>query len=193
VEQFVYVSYAGADRPIGSPLERAKVATERRLVASPMQPVIVRPDAFQEIHLGPLGRFDIEHGKVAIFGKGDTKRRWVSTDDVAALLAAVAVEPDPPTLIEFGGPEALSRNEAADVAEQATGRPIKRQHLPLAVARVGMRVVGRRNDALASIFATGLMQDLIEIEWDDTPLRERGITPRSATDFIQQQAKALHN
>jgi hypothetical protein len=32
------------------------------------------------------------------------------------------------------------------------------------------------------------MQDLLEITWDDTALRERGITPRSATDWILEQA-----
>lgn len=188
VQRFVYVSYAGADRSLGTPLEQAKVATERRLAASPMASVVVRPDAFQEIHLGPLGRFDIKAGKVAVFGKGDLKRRWVATDDVAALVAAVVAESDPPELIEFGGPEALSRNEAVAVAERATGRSFKVQRVPLPVARLGMKLLSRPNDALASIFGTGVMQDQIAVTWDDAPLRERGITPRSATDWINQQA-----
>jgi len=34
------------------------------------------------------------------------------------------------------------------------------------------------------------MQDLLEVTWDDAPLRERGITPRSATDWIKEQAGA---
>ena len=34
VERFVYVSYAGVDLGLGMPLERAKLATERRLTAS---------------------------------------------------------------------------------------------------------------------------------------------------------------
>ncbi len=84
VERFVYVSYAGADADLGTPLERAKTATERRLARSPIRRVVVRPDAFQDIHLAPIGRFDIHDGKVSVFGKGDTKRRWVATDDVAA-------------------------------------------------------------------------------------------------------------
>jgi len=127
VQRFVYVSYAGLDRSLGTPLERAKVATERRLRASPMQRLVVRPDAFQEVHLGPLGRFDVKAGKVAVFGRGDRKRRWVAADDVAALVAAVTSESDPPELIEFGGPDALSRNEALAAAERATGRSFKVQ------------------------------------------------------------------
>jgi uncharacterized protein YbjT (DUF2867 family) len=188
VQRFVYLSYAGLDRSLGTPLERAKLATEQRLRASPMQRVVVRPDAFQEVHLAPLGRFDIKAGRVAVFGKGDTKRRWVATDDVAALVAAVVTEPDPPELIEFGGPEALSRNEAVAAAERASGRSFKVRRMPLPAARLAMKLLSRRNDALASIFGTGVMMDESELTWDDAPLRQRGISPRSASDWINERA-----
>jgi uncharacterized protein YbjT (DUF2867 family) len=190
VGRFVYVSYAGANSALGTPLERAKVATEKRLARSPMRSVVARPDAFQEIHLAPVGRFDIRAGKVAVFGKGDTKRRWVATEDVAALVAAVALEDDPPDIVTFGGPEAISRNEAIAIAEQATGKKVKVQRMPRAAARLGMRLLDRPNPAMATIFGTGLMQDLLEVTWDDTPLRERGITPRSASDWIKEQTGA---
>lgn len=190
VGRFVYVSYAGADSALGTPLERAKVATESRLARSPMRTVVVRPDAFQEIHLAPIGRFDIHAGKAMVFGKGGTKRRWVATEDVAALVAAVAVEADPPAVVTFGGPEAISRNEAIAIAEQASGKKIKVQRMPRAVARVGMRLLDRPSPAMAAIFGTGLMQDLLAVTWDDEPLRARGITPRSASDWIKEQAHA---
>jgi len=190
VGKFVYVSYAGADSALGTPLERAKAATEKRLARSPMRRVVIRPDAFQEIHLAPIGRFDIQAGKVAVFGKGDTKRRWVATEDVAALVAAVVVEADPPDIVTFGGPEAISRNEAIAIAEQATGKKVKVQRMPRAAARLGMRLLDRPNPAMATIFGTGLMQDLLAVTWDDAPLRERGITPRSASDWIKEQARA---
>jgi uncharacterized protein YbjT (DUF2867 family) len=191
VNRFVYTSYAGADAGLGMPLEHAKMATEQRLARSPMRAVIVRPDAFQDIHLAPIGRFDMRLGKVAVFGHGDTPRRWVSAEDVAALIAAIAVEPDPPALLEFGGPEELSRNEAVAVAEHETGRTFKRQRMPRLVARAAIRILARPNDALASVFGTGLLQDLTTPRWDDAPLRERGIDPRSSTAFIQEQARAL--
>ena len=190
VRRFVYVSYAGADSALGTPLERAKTATEKRLARSPMRRVVVRPDAFQEIHLAPIGRFDIRAGKVAVFGKGNTKRRWVATQDVAALVAAVVVEDDPPDIVTFGGPEAISRNEAIAIAEHATGKKVKVQRMPRAVARLGMRILDRPSPAMATVFGTGLMQDLLEVTWDDAPLRERGIAPRSASDWIKEQARA---
>ena len=48
-----------------------------------------------------------------------------------------------------------------------------------------------RGDAMASIVGLGVMMDEFEITWDDTPLRERDITPRSATEWIEAQAAAL--
>lgn len=190
VERFVYVSYAGVDLGIGMPLERAKLATERRLEQSGMRRVVVRPDAFQEVHLGPLGRFDVAAGKVAVFGKGDLPHRWVATEDVAELVAALTVEPDPPAVVEVGGPESLSRSEAIGVAERATGRTFKVQRVPLVVAKLGMRLMARPNDSVASILGTGVLQDTAPSTCDDQPLRERGITGRSATDWIHQQAGA---
>ena len=191
VERFVYLSYAGVDTQFGSPLEHAKAAIERKLSRSSMRAVLVRPDAFQEIHLAPLGRFDMAAGKVAVFGKGDNKRPYVSTDDVAALVAALAVKADPPDVVEFGGPEAISRNEAIRAAERITGRPMKRQAMPLWAARAGVRVLSKPKDGLASVFATGLMLDLVEATWDDEPLRARGIQPRSVTEWLRQQAAQI--
>ena len=192
VGRFVFVSSAGLDTARGTPFERAKIANERRLRASSMQAVLVRPDAFQETHLTPLGRFDLARGQVVVFGKGDSRTRWVSANDVAALIAAVAAEPNPPELIEFGGPEAISRNEAITIAERLTGRTIKRQHVPRPILRLGQHLLNRPHDALASFFGLVLMRDLADSNWDDTPLRQRGITPRSASEFLEEQAKSLH-
>jgi uncharacterized protein YbjT (DUF2867 family) len=192
VERFVYVSFAGLDVGPDSPLGRAKQAIEHRLAASSLRSVVLRPDGFQEVQLRPLGRFDLAARKVAIIGRGDTSRRLVSTDDVAALVAAVVAEPDPPTVIEFGGPELISRNQLVAVAEELIGQPIKRQYMPRAAARLGAKLLSRPNDALASVFASGLAMDLVPAHWDDSALVERGITPRSATDYLTTQAAAAN-
>ena len=86
-----------------------------------MRRVVVQPDAFQDIHLAPMGRFDVQAGTASVFGRGDTKRRWIGTEDAAALVAAVTLEADPPDTVTIGGPEAISRNEAVAIAETLTG------------------------------------------------------------------------
>jgi uncharacterized protein YbjT (DUF2867 family) len=189
VDRFVYTSFP-TERAVGTPMERAKMAVEMRLGTSSMLTVILRSDAFQEIHLAPTGRFDMSAGKASVIGRGETRRRWVATDDVARLIGAVAVEPDPPGIITFGGPEAMSKNEAIAFAEQLTHRRMKVQRMPRPVARLAVRMLGKRRDALASAFGAGLHQDTVEATWDDAPLRDRGITPRSASDFLREQAGA---
>lgn len=191
VNRFVYLSFAGVGTAVETPLRHAKLAMERRLGASAMQTVIVRPDAFQEVHFSPISRFDMAAGKVSVIGKGNTKARWVATDDVAAFLCAVALEPDPPRLVEFGGPEPLTKNEAAAVAGELMHRRMKVQHMPRRLARLAVRVLSRRRDALASALGAGLTSDVNEATWDDKPLRQRGIDPKPASDFLKEQAQAL--
>jgi uncharacterized protein YbjT (DUF2867 family) len=185
VDRFVYVSYAGVDAGLGSPLEKAKLRNERRLMDSALRQVIVRPDAFQELHLCPAGRFDVARGRVEITGKGDTPIGWVAVDDVAEFVATVALEPAPPALIEFGGPEPLSRNQAILIAERALRKSMKRRTMPRPLARAAMRVLSAANPALSSVFGLGLVLDTVEGRWDDAPLRQRGIEPRSPARFIE--------
>ena len=187
VERFVYVSYLGVDAGLGFPLERAKAANEDRLRRARLHEVIVRPDAFQDVHLAPLGRFDVVGGKVEILGRGDTKRRWVACDDIAALVTALAVEDDPPRLVEVGGPDALSKNEAADLAQAIGGSGITRRHMPRVAVRVGSRLLARRKPELATVFGLGLLMDLHETHVDDAPLRDRGIDPQPVAAHLGRQ------
>jgi uncharacterized protein YbjT (DUF2867 family) len=139
----------------------------------------------------PQGGFDMVRGKVIVFGKGDARTRWVSIEDVAALIGAVAVESDPPNVIEFGGPEAMSRNEAITMAERLTGRRIKHQHVPRWLLRLAMRLLAGPYEGLASALGLVLLRDLRDSYWDDTPLQQRRIAARSASAFLKEQARAI--
>lgn len=184
VERFVYVSYAGVDAALGFPLERAKLANEERLRRSRLREVIVRPDGFQELQLSPTARFDVAGGTVAILGRGDNRRRFVSRDDVAALLVALALDADPPAIVEVGGPDALSVNETVALAERLSGRTLKRKRMPRVAVRLGMRLLSRRRPALASIFGIGLLIDTQQARWDDAALVGHGIRPRSIAEHL---------
>jgi uncharacterized protein YbjT (DUF2867 family) len=186
VVRFVYVSIPGA-RAAGTPIERAKLATEERLRESPMRSVVVQSDGFQEIHLGPVARFDVAGGSIAIIGKGDTAHRWIGTQDVAELVAAVTLEPDPPGVIAVGGPEAISKNQVVAIAEKITGRRMKVRHMPAPVARLAARMLAKRHDALSSILGLGLFQDVQPAACDDGALRERGIHPTSVSELLTAQ------
>ena len=191
VERFVFVSYAGLSDAAARahPIAAAKRAVERRLAASPMREVVVRPDCFQELWLGPLTGFDWEHGRVVVLGQGRARARYVAIDDVAEAVARLAGAGDAPAMVEFGGPEAVSRREAVDIFARATGRPIRRIHVPRAALRGGMRVLRRSRPAVASVLGLGLHGDLEDARWSDAPLRALGIAPRSVSEYAASVAR----
>jgi uncharacterized protein YbjT (DUF2867 family) len=186
VERFVFLSFSAAILAAGTPFGNAKLATEQRLRDSSMREVIVRPDAYQEVWLSPIVQFDWANRSVTIFGKGDAPIAYVAVDDVAEAVVRLAVAPDPPRVVEFGGPEILTRNQTADAFEEALGAPIKRRHVPRVALRVGAFALRPFKPALASVMGQALRADLVETAPSDAPLRELGIEPRPVSAYISQ-------
>jgi uncharacterized protein YbjT (DUF2867 family) len=186
VDRFVFVSMAGLcdESARLAPLAAAKLAAEQRLTASPMRCVIVRPDKFQEVWLSPLTGIDPSKGKARIFGKGQIEEALVAEDDVAALVVSVATEPDPPAVVEFGGSELMTREEMADAVDSAFGVKMKRSHVPRPVLRVGASVLSRWKPEVASLMGMALYSDTHAITWTAQPLTDRGIQPRTTTEYI---------
>lgn len=193
VRRFVFVSLAGLGDELAAlaPLASAKRAAEQALRGSRMQAVIVRPDAFQEVWLAPQTGIDARAGKALIYGRGQTPLRYVAIDDVAELCAHLALLEDPPELVEFGGPEPLTRMQVVAGFESALGHPLKVRHVPRAAMSVGHRVMGRIKPDVASLMGMALYADTHPPTWDDAPLRAAGIEPRPATTFIRAQVAAL--
>jgi NADH dehydrogenase len=108
VGRFVFVSAAGIGQDVArlGPFMAAKWEAETALRATTMRVVVVRPDMFQEVWLAPLTGIDPAAGKALIYGHGEQPHSYVATDDAAALVAHVAVAPDPPATVEFGGTRA---------------------------------------------------------------------------------------
>lgn len=186
VRRFVFVSAAGVDRGMAdrAPFVAAKRATERLLRDSGMEVVLVRPDMFQEVWLAPASGIDPTRGRALVYGKGDTPQRYVAVEDVARLTAALAVAENPPRMVEFGGPEPLTRNEVVAAFEAATGRRMTVRHVPRAVLKVASRLLARPKPALASLMGMALHTDLHACAWDDAPLRDAGFDPTPPSAFI---------
>lgn len=193
VRRFIYLSAAGLNEELSrqGPLTAAKWAAEQALRASSMEAVIVRPDMFQEVWLAPMTGIDPAAGKALIYGRGEVPNRYVATDDVAALCAHLTVVPEPPAVVEFGGPEALTRMEVVAAFEQATGRKLKVRHVPRAALSVGHRVIGPVKPEIASLMGMALFSDTHGETWDDAPLRDAGIDPRPASAYITEVAANL--
>jgi uncharacterized protein YbjT (DUF2867 family) len=131
VKKFVYVSYSGNIRE-DSPLETAKRDCENRLLQGSMQAVILRPSYFMEAWLSPALGFDPGNGSARIYGSGEAKVSYISAFDVAAFaVSAITKEhPEKTTILEMGGPEALSQLDALHIFEQAFGRNVQPEFLP---------------------------------------------------------------
>lgn len=132
VKRFVYTSYSGNIRE-DSPLETAKRDCEDRVLQSPMQAVILRPSYFVEMWLSPVLGFDPANGSARVYGSGEARVNYISAHDVAefAVAAATATLQDKNTILEMGGPEALSQLDAVRIFEQALGRKVEVSFVPV--------------------------------------------------------------
>jgi uncharacterized protein YbjT (DUF2867 family) len=190
VRRFVYVSFPGAILASRTPFAEAKLATERLLQESPMHEVIVRPDAYQEPWLSAERGFDWRNGRVTIFGRGDGQAAYVGMEDVAEAIVRLATMSDPPRFVEFGGPEAMSRNELVTAFEKALGAPIRRRRVPRLLMRVGSTALRPIHPGLASVLGMGLSLDLRAVAPDDRALRELGIQARPVSAYIHDLVQA---
>ncbi len=132
VKRFIYVSYSANIR-FDSPLERAKRDCEDRLIRSAMETCILRPSYFMEMWLSPMVGFDPANGSVRIYGSGNAKVSYISTANVAdfAVACATATTGVKTTILELGGPEALSLLEVVRLFETSLGRPMRIEHVPV--------------------------------------------------------------
>lgn len=117
--------------------------------------------------------------------------REPAVDDVAALTAHLAVAPDPPAVVEVGGPEALSPREVLALYEAGTGRSLRVVPVPRPVLRVASRLLARVRPGLGSVMGMALHGDIEEFATTDAPLREAGIEPRPVSAYVRSEVSRL--
>jgi uncharacterized protein YbjT (DUF2867 family) len=186
VQRFVYVSMAGLDDAMvgRAPVAAAKRATEQLVRASTMRSVIVRPVAFLEVWIGPDTGIDPAKRRAVLFGRGRTPASYIAVDDVAEACVRLTLAEDPPSEIELGGPEQLTRHQVVDAFEQAYGTRFRRISVPRPVLSTGARLMRRVNPVMASVLGMALSMDVDGLDVDPGPLRRLGIEPRSTTEAI---------
>jgi uncharacterized protein YbjT (DUF2867 family) len=128
VEKFIFVSFKPT--PISFPLQDAKREVENALIESNMTYTILRAEYFMEVWLGPHLGFDVQNHKATIYGHGANKMSWVSLRDVASFAVAsldntAAIN----SIIDVGGPQAVSPLEVVKVFEEHTGQSFEIQYM----------------------------------------------------------------
>ena len=190
VGRFVFLSFDGLDDPAlrKAPYPAAKRSTEQRLARTSMRTVVVRPDAFQEVWLEKETGLDAARGKALVYGHGRSRRTYVAADDVAEACVRLALHDDPPADLAFGGPDPMTRLEVVDLLEGLLGHRVRRRHVPRAAMVAGSALLRSARPELASVMALALYFDRNDATADAEPLRELGITPHSAVDYLGEVA-----
>ncbi|MCA1601205.1 MAG: SDR family oxidoreductase [Acidobacteria bacterium] len=121
VSRFVLISFPHAAHEY--PLQTAKRAVETHLRNSGLNYTILKPTFFMEVWLSPALGFDAANGKAQIYGTGKNKISWISYKDVAKFaVASVDSVLAENSVIELGGPDALSPLEVVEIFEEVLGR-----------------------------------------------------------------------
>ena len=188
VERFVFVSFR--DNPnIRFPLTVAKRSVERALMSSGMTYTILQASYFMEVWLTPALGFDVANGRVRLYGDGTRPVSWISFRDVAHAAAAVIIDGTAHnTVVELGGPQALSPREVVRMFEAAGAGEIATENVSESALEAQMNAA---TDSLQQSFA-GLMLQCAAGDAID-PLASSRMFPfqmTSVRDYITAQLAA---
>ena len=129
VRHFVFVSFPNVS--VAFPLQDAKRAVERALIASGMSYTILQPTFFTEVWLSPAVGFDAANAKAQIFGSGKAPISWISFQDVAKFAVASLTAPAARNaVIKLGGPDALTPLQVVEAFEKVSGRRFSIDFVP---------------------------------------------------------------
>jgi uncharacterized protein YbjT (DUF2867 family) len=113
------------------PLQAAKRSVEKHLTESKLSYTILQPTYFMEVWLSPALGFDYPNANATIYGEGNNKISWIAIQDVAAFAVASLDNPAARnTIIELGGPAALSPLEVVRIFETTQGKKFTLQFVP---------------------------------------------------------------
>jgi NADH dehydrogenase len=164
-KRFVYISFSG--NIVGDdPLTQAKRSVEQYLRESGLTYTILRPSCFMETWLSPMVGFDLGARRVRVFGSGTERLSWIALGDVAEFAALCVDNPAAEnTVIELGGPEALSPREVIRLAEEIGGKAIETEQIPLEALEQQMAAATNTTDEVFAAIMIGVSRgDVIPME-----------------------------
>ncbi len=128
--QFIFVSLS-PNMSSDTPLNRAKRSVEAHLQSSGLAYTIIRPSFFMEYWLSPIIGLDYPNRRAMIFGAGENRISWITIHDVAeCVVRSVDNALARNAIIQIGGPEALTPNEAVQIFETVIGAKFEVQNVP---------------------------------------------------------------
>jgi uncharacterized protein YbjT (DUF2867 family) len=184
VKHFVFISVTGGIS-VSSPLIDSKRRVEQHLIDSGLTYTILRPGPFMEAWFGPVAGFDHQSHTATVLGTGNQKLSYISAFDVARFAVASTQLPAAHNrVIELGGAEAVTPNEAVAEFEKLTGETYNVQRVPVE-ALEGQYASAEHpvQKSFASIMLALASDNVIPMK--DTA-SEFGIEPTSVRDFARR-------
>jgi uncharacterized protein YbjT (DUF2867 family) len=184
VKHFVFISVTGGIS-VSSPLIDSKRRVEQHLIDSGLTYTILRPGPFMESWLGGVAGFDHQSHTATVLGTGNQKLSYISAFDVARFAVASTQLPAAHNrVIELGGAEPVTPNEAVAEFEKLTGATYNVQRVP--VEALEGQYAGAEHPvqkSFASIMLALASDNVIPMK--DTA-SEFGIEPTSVRDFARR-------
>lgn len=177
VETFVYVSMQGAENIMQLAITQAHEKVVDDLKASSLSYRIVRPCGYFS-DMGVL--YDMaSKGRSYLVGPGDNLMNPIHGSDLAE--ACVDTAEGEELEVEAGGPDIMTQREAAELAFEVAGKPVKISVIPMWLARGLVKVIG----ALSTQFG-----DLAE--FIVTAGEIDGVGPQRGTTTLRSYFESLH-
>jgi uncharacterized protein YbjT (DUF2867 family) len=153
VRRFIYVSFRD-DLTVQYPLTQAKRSVERAI--ADFEFTSIQASWFMEVWLSPALGFDYVHGRARIYGSGLKPMSWVSYRDVAEFcIAPILRSVAGRSVLEVGGPEALSPFDVVRIFEEESGQRFEVETIPEANLKEQLESA---KDSLEKSFAGIMLQ-----------------------------------
>jgi NADH dehydrogenase len=140
---------------------RVKARVDDVVTGATLPWVLLKPSAYMETWVNMVLDPALLGKPAPLFGGGLCAANLVAVADVAAVATRILADPSVRNeAIEIGGPSTMSPLQVVELIEQTLGRPVRRRSLPVAVLRVGARLLRPFAEVPARFMALGFMSTL---------------------------------
>jgi len=172
VERFVFFSAIGASEHAPTRFFRAKALAERAVEASSVPSTVFAPSIVyspDNYWVRLMERLTLLPA-IPISGPGDAKYQPIWAEDVVdCVLGALKQDGERSARYELAGPETLTYDDMARLVMRSTGRRRRLLHVPLPIARAGLRA------------HEAIMRGNAAATWDEAMLMETSMTSPTGT------------
>jgi len=148
VGRFVYVSVYSTPALSRTAYVAAHEAFAEQLARSGLAYAVVRPTGFFYVFLEYLAM--ARKGRGIVIGSGEARTNPIHERDVAELCVE-ALDAEPGTVIDAGGPDVLTRRRAVELAFEALGREPRLTSVPAAAFGAAAAAVRPLNPRIAEL------------------------------------------